>query len=65
MNDELFKLIGIVILVGFFIYIVIKSLRLHTSIMEGLVNPDSTKNDSAALGQNLASGLSTICGRNK
>jgi len=56
MNDELFKLIGIVILVGFFIYIVVKSLRLHTSIMEGLVNPDSAKNDSPALGQNLASG---------
>ena len=54
MNEEFFKIVGIVIVVGYLIYLAVKSMTLQTSIIEGLTNSDSSSND--ALNQNKASG---------
>ena len=55
MNEDFLKIIGIIIVVGFFIYLAVKSMKLQTSILEGLTNPDAAST-SDALSQNKASG---------
>jgi len=55
MNDDFLKMIGLIIVVGYLIYLVVRALRLQTSIMEGLTNNTSDSGDDA-LGQNKASG---------
>jgi len=40
MQEELLKIIGIIIVVSFLIYLVVKSLKLQTSIIEGLTSAD-------------------------
>ena len=42
MQDEMLKIIGTLVVVGFLIYLAVKSMRLQTHIMEGLANPDSS-----------------------
>lgn len=54
MNEDFFKIVGIVIVVGYLIYLAVKSMSLQGQIMEGLTNP-SPAND-AVLGKNSASG---------
>jgi uncharacterized membrane protein len=54
MNEEFFKIVGIIIVVGYLIYLAVKSMSLQGQIIEGLTNP-STTND-AVLGKNSASG---------
>jgi len=59
MNEDFLKIIGMIIVVGFFIYLVVKSMKLQTSILEGLTNPDaasSSASTSDALSQNKSSG---------
>lgn len=46
-QDELFKIIGIVIVCFFIIYMVMKMLQLQTNVIEGLTNPDGTINTSS------------------
>lgn len=41
MNDEMFKIIGIVIVAAFIIYMVIKMFQLQVRVVEGLTNNDS------------------------
>ena len=45
MKEDLLKIIGILVIIGFLIYLASKALKLHlnlqTGIMEGLVNPTS------------------------
>ena len=55
MNEDFFKMVGIIIVVGYLIYLAVKSMSLQTSIMEGLTNPSSQASDEA-LGKNGASG---------
>lgn len=55
MNDEFLKMLGIIIVVGYLIYLAVRALRLQSSIMEGLTNGTSDGGDEA-LGQNKASG---------
>jgi hypothetical protein len=54
MNEEFFKIVGIIIVVGYLIYLAVKSMSLQGQIMEGLTNPSLT-NDSV-LSKNSASG---------
>ncbi len=42
MNDEIFKLIGIVIVAAFIIYMVIKMFQLQVRVVEGLTNNDGS-----------------------
>jgi len=57
MNDEFLKMLGIIIVVGYLIYLAVRALRLQSSIMEGLTNGASdTGAGTEALGQNKASG---------
>lgn len=46
MNEDLIKLIGIVVIIGFLIYLAAKSMRLHMNVMEGLTNPTSSSSAS-------------------
>ena len=46
-QDEFFKIIGIIIVSFFIIYISIKMFQLQTSVVEGLTNNDTTNNLSS------------------
>ena len=41
-QDEFFKIVGILIVCFFIIYMVVKMFHLQTSVIEGLTNPDGT-----------------------
>lgn len=42
MEDDLFKMVGILFVSLFIIYIIVKMFHLQASVVEGLTNPDST-----------------------
>ena len=46
-QDEFFKIIGIIIVSFFIIYMVVKMFQLQSNVIEGLTNPDTTANYSA------------------
>ena len=46
-QDEFFKIIGIIIVCFFIIYMVTKMFKLQTSIIEGLTNADGTISSSS------------------
>lgn len=45
-QDEIFKIIGIIIVCFFIIHIVVKMFHLQTSVIEGLTNNESTTNNT-------------------
>jgi len=59
MSEDLIKLIGIVVIIGFLIYLATKSMRLHMNVMEGLTNPTSSSstNGIGASASNYATTL--------
>jgi hypothetical protein len=59
MNEDLIKLIGIVVIIGFLVYLAAKSMRLHMNVMEGLTNPTSSSsaNGVGASASNYATTL--------
>lgn len=60
MQDEFFKILGILIVVAFLIYLAVKSMRLQTSIMEGLTNPNtSTTVNTGSGAANYATKINT------
>lgn len=46
MQDEIFKIVGIIIVCFFIIYMVVKMFHLQTSVIEGLTNQDTTINST-------------------
>lgn len=46
-QDEFFKIIGIIIVCFFIIYMAMKMFQLQTKVIEGLTNPDGTISPSA------------------
>ena len=46
-QDDFFKIIGIIIVCFFIIYMVVKMFQLQSNVIEGLTNPDTTANYSA------------------
>jgi hypothetical protein len=57
MHDDFLKMFGLIIVVGYLIYLAVRALRLQSSIMEGLTNNTSDAGaETEALGQNKASG---------
>jgi hypothetical protein len=47
-QDEFFKIIGIIIVSFFIIYMVLKMFQLQTNVIEGLTNPDTTEETGTA-----------------
>jgi hypothetical protein len=50
MNDDFLKIVGIIIVSFFIVYIVVKLFRLQTSVMEGLTNPTPVTSSSNTIG---------------
>jgi hypothetical protein len=48
MNEDLLKIVGLIVLVGFLLYILFKSLNLQMKVMEGLTNPDASSSSSSS-----------------
>ena len=46
MQDEIFKIVGIIIVCFFIIYMVVKMFHLQASVIEGLTNQDSSTTPS-------------------
>lgn len=46
MQDEIFKIVGIIIVCFFIIYMVVKMFHLQASVIEGLTNQDTTINST-------------------
>jgi len=46
--EDLFKILGIVIVIAFILFIVVKSLNLQTKMVEGLTSQGTTQNDPIA-----------------
>jgi hypothetical protein len=46
-SDEIYKFVGYAVIVLFFIYVISKTIRFNTRIIEGLENKSSSKKDSA------------------
>ena len=42
MNEDLLKIIGIIVIIGIFIFLAIKLLKVQVKVMEGLTNSDET-----------------------
>jgi hypothetical protein len=59
MKEDLIKIVGIVFIIGFLIFLATKSLNLHMNVMEGLTNPtdSSAKNGVGASANGYASSL--------
>jgi hypothetical protein len=47
MEDDLFKMVGILFVSLFIIYIVVKLFHLQASVLEGLTNPDTNNNSTS------------------
>ena len=47
MQDEIFKIVGIIIVCFFIIYMVVKMFHLQASVVEGLTNQDTTINSTS------------------
>jgi hypothetical protein len=56
MSEDLIKIVGIVVIIGFLVFLAVKSMRLHMNVMEGLTNPGSsaTTNGIGASASNYA-----------
>ncbi len=57
MNDEMFKIIGIVIVATFIIYMVIKMFQLQVRVVEGLTNNDSATTGEAGTSSSYAAAV--------
>ena len=55
-QDEFFKIVGILIVSFFIIYMVVKMFHLQTSVIEGLTNADGTISPSSEIGTAPSSG---------
>ena len=47
-QDEFFKIIGIIIVCFFIIYMVVKMFQLQSNVIEGLTNPDTSEDAGSA-----------------
>jgi hypothetical protein len=59
MTEDFIKIVGIVFIIGFLIFLATKSLKLHMNLMEGLTNPTdaSVKSGIGASANSYASSL--------
>jgi len=67
MDNGFFTIVGIVIFLGFFLYIIVKSMMLNGKIIEGLTNATSDANTSATtaavVSQNAGSGAANYASK--
>ena len=61
-QEEIFKIIGIIVVCFFIIYMTLKMFNLQTQVIEGLTNPDGTTTSSSSSGEagNAVSYAATI-----
>ena len=61
-QEEIFKIIGIIVVCVFIIYMTLKMFNLQTQVIEGLTNPDGTTTSSSSSGEagNAVSYAATI-----
>jgi hypothetical protein len=59
MTEDFIKIVGIVVIIGFLIFLATKSLKLHINVMEGLTNPtdDLSSSGIGASSGNYSSAL--------
>jgi len=57
MVDEMIKLFGVIVVIGFLIYLAIKMMKLQMNVVEGLTNPTSSVNGEAGSATDYASTL--------
>jgi PHD/YefM family antitoxin component YafN of YafNO toxin-antitoxin module len=58
MNEEMLKIIGILVVIGVIIFLGVKFLKIQTKVMEGLTNPsDSSSNGEAGSASQYATQL--------
>jgi hypothetical protein len=59
MTEDFIKIVGIIFIIGFLIFLATKSLKLHMNLMEGLTNPTdaSSKSGIGASANGYASSL--------
>jgi hypothetical protein len=62
MQDELFKMVGILFVSLFIIYIVIKMFHLQASVLEGLTNPDTNNTTSTPVSGEAGTAASYAAG---
>jgi hypothetical protein len=65
MSEDFIKIIGIVVIIGFLIFLATKTLKLHMNVMEGLTNPtdSQTTNGVGASSGNYASALQNVASK--
>lgn len=60
MHEDLIKIVGIVVIIGFLVFLAIKSMRLHMNVMEGLTNPVSPSAATNGIGASAANYAITL-----
>jgi len=60
MSEDLIKIVGIVVIIGFLVFLVIKSMRLHMNMMEGLTNNTSDKSSNNGVGASATNYASVL-----
>lgn len=48
MTDDIFKIVGIIIIIGFLIFLAAKAMKLHLNILEGMANPLDSSSSSVS-----------------
>lgn len=51
MNEDFLKIIGVIVVIGFILYLASKSINLQKRVVEGLTNPSTTTTSTGANGQ--------------
>ena len=47
MTDDMFKIVGIIIIIGFLIFLAANAMKLHLNILEGMTNPIDSSSSTA------------------
>jgi hypothetical protein len=57
MKEDALKVVGIVVIIGFLVFLAIKSLNIHMQVVEGLTNPDAGNTGVASASDDYAKSL--------
>jgi hypothetical protein len=57
MKEDALKVVGIVVIIGFLVFLAIKSLNIHMQVVEGLTNPDAGNSGVASSSDDYAKAL--------
>ena len=60
MSEDLIKIVGIIVIIGFLVFLVIKSMRLHMNVMEGLTDGATGKSSNDGIGASATNYASVL-----